>query len=222
MIVWHDADLDRAVEDAMAGGFENAGQVCSAASRLIVHRDIVKTFCNRLSERVAALRVGRGIDDPDVGPLVSQTQLEKVVGYVDGARADGASVRYGGERPSQPEGGFFYTPTVLEGVPENAAILREEVFGPVVTVSVVETEAAALALANGVGYGLAAGIQTSDIGRALRLAQRLEAGSVWINGWYLGGVQAPTGGMKQSGYGRERGLAGVRNYLQIKNVAIRL
>jgi acyl-CoA reductase-like NAD-dependent aldehyde dehydrogenase len=222
MIVWHDADLDRAVADAMAGGFENAGQVCSAASRLILHRDIAEPFCDRLAERIAALRIGRGTDDPDLGPLVSEVQRDAVESHVARARGEGARVRCGGERPAQPQGGFFYAPTLIDGVPEGAAILREEVFGPVVTASAVATEDAALALANGVGFGLVAGIQTRELSRALRFAQRLEAGSVWINGWYLGGVQAPTGGTKHSGYGRERGLAGVRNYLRIKNVAIRL
>ena len=118
--------------------------------------------------------------------------------------------------------GYFVAPTIFDLVPPEARIAREEVFGPVVTITRFATEPEALAIANGTGYGLVAGVYTRDISRALRLAKELEAGSVWINGWFIGGQQAPTGGIKDSGIGRERGLPGVRNYLQIKNVGIRL
>ena len=221
MIVWEDADLDRAVADAVAGGFENAGQVCSAASRLILHVGVFDAFAERLLAEVGRLRVGPGLDDPDLGPLVSAGHRDRVAAQVAGAVAAGARSR-GGTLPAGLGRGFFYPPTVLDRVPEAAAILHEEVFGPVVTLASVATEREALQLANGVGQGLVAGVQTRDVGRALRFAQRLDTGSVWVNGWYLGGVQAPTGGVKESGLGRERGLAGVANYLRVKNVAIRL
>ncbi|MBE7198771.1 MAG: aldehyde dehydrogenase family protein, partial [Parafilimonas terrae] len=222
MIVWDDADLDRAVADALVGGFDNGGQVCSAASRIIVHRAVAAAFTERLADKVSGLRVAAGLDDGDLGPLVSDVQHGKVLDHLEAARRAGARARLGGGRPKGFDRGYFVEPTVLVDVPAEAPILSAEVFGPVVTVAEVSGEEEALALANGVGYGLVAGIQTRDISRALRFAAALDTGSVWINGWYLGGVQAPTGGVKLSGIGRERGLAGVRNYLQTKNVAIRL
>src|SRR5262249_37171506 len=124
--------------------------------------------------------------------------------------------------PGHLKRGYFIEPTIFDRVAPSAAIAREEIFGPVGVAIAVDSEDKAVELANGLGYGLAAGIYTQDISRALPLAPRIEAGSIWINGWWMGGVQAPTGGMKDSGIGRERGLAGIRNYLQIKNVAIRL
>jgi acyl-CoA reductase-like NAD-dependent aldehyde dehydrogenase len=137
-------------------------------------------------------------------------------------KAEGARLRTGGNRPRHLQRGYFIEPTIFERVDPATAIAREEIFGPVGVALDMQSDAEAVALANGLGYGLAAGIYTQDISRALSLARRIEAGSIWINGWWMGGVQAPTGGMKESGIGRERGLAGIRNYLQIKNVAIRL
>src|SRR5215471_3741292 len=136
--------------------------------------------------------------------------------------AQKAQLRTGGQRSPHLQRGYFIEPTLFDGVDPAAAIAREEIFGPVGVAVEFTTEEEAVAIANGLGYGLAAGIYTRDIGRAMRLARALDSGSVWINGWWLGGVQAPTGGVKDSGIGRERGLAGVRNYLQIKNVAIRV
>ena len=222
MIVRADADLDRAVQDAAEGGFDNAGQVCSSSSRILVDRSVAKDFAERLAARAMALRVGPASEDLDVGPLVSAEQRDRVLAYLDGARRDGAHVLAGGGRPEHLPRGYFIAPTVLTGVTPAMTIAREEVFGPVVTITETHSDDEALAIANGVSTGLVAGIYSRDVGRALAMARRLETGSVWINGWYLGGVQAPTGGTKDSGIGRERGLAGIRNFLQIKNVAIRL
>jgi aldehyde dehydrogenase (NAD+) len=222
MIVFADADLDRAVADALAGSFENCGQVCSSSSRYLLEPAIREDFLGMLAAKAEALRVGPGIDNPDVGPIVSSEQYEKVTGYVARGSADGARLRTGGNRPRHLQRGYFIAPTIFDRVDPSSAIAREEIFGPVGVALDIEGEDQAVDLANGLGYGLAAGIYTSDISRALRLARRIQAGSIWINGWWMGGVQAPTGGMKDSGIGRERGLAGIRNYLQIKNVAIRL
>ncbi|HEY2111811.1 MAG TPA: aldehyde dehydrogenase family protein, partial [Dongiaceae bacterium] len=208
MIVFADADLERAVADALAGSFENCGQVCSSSSRYLLEPAIREDFLGMLSAKAEALRVGPGMDNPDIGPIVSSEQYEKVTGYIARGSADGARLRTGGTRPRHLQRGYF--------------IAREEIFGPVGVALDIGGEDQAVDLANGLGYGLAAGIYTNDISRALRLARRIQAGSIWINGWWMGGVQAPTGGMKDSGIGRERGLAGIRNYLQIKNVAIRL
>jgi aldehyde dehydrogenase (NAD+) len=222
MIVFADADLERAVADALAGSFENCGQVCSSSSRYLLEPAIREDFLGMLSAKAEALRVGPGMDNPDIGPIVSSEQYEKVTGYVARGSADGARLRTGGARPRHLQRGYFIAPTIFDRVEPSAAIAREEIFGPVGVALDIGGEDQAVDLANGLGYGLAAGIYTSDISRALRLARRIQAGSIWINGWWMGGVQAPTGGMKDSGIGRERGLAGIRNYLQIKNVAIRL
>ena len=222
MIVFPDADLGRAVEDAMEGIFDNCGQVCSAASRLVLHNKISKEFINRLREKASRLSVGPGMQDPDIGPLVSNEHFQRVMEYVKSGVLDGARLVFGGQRPKELEQGFFMEPTIFDRANTDMRIAREEVFGPVIVTLEFEEDAQAVRIANGVSYGLVAGVYTRDITRALRLAQQINAGSVWINGWYLGGVQAPVGGYKDSGFGRERGLAGIHNYLQVKNVAIRL
>jgi acyl-CoA reductase-like NAD-dependent aldehyde dehydrogenase len=222
MIVFADADLDRAVADAVVGAFDNAGQVCSSASRILVQRGRLDAFLDRLVARAKSLTVGPGVASPDLGPLVSAEQHESVAGYIARGVAEGARLRCGGGRPRDLPRGYFIQPTVFDRVTPEMTIAREEIFGPVASIIAFEEADEAIAIANSVGYGLVAGIYTSDISRALGCARRLETGSVWINGWYMGGVQAPTGGIKDSGIGRERGLAGIRNYLQIKNIAIRL
>jgi aldehyde dehydrogenase (NAD+) len=222
MIVFADADVGRAVDDAAMATFENCGQVCSSTGRYLLHPQIRDEFLDRLQAKAAALSIGPGIDNHDLGPLVSRDQYERVTGYIAQGARGGARLRYGGQRPRHLQRGYFIEPTLFDRVDAGAAIAREEIFGPVGVALDFTTEDEALALANGLGYGLAAGLYTRDIGRALRLARALDSGSVWINGWWLGGVQAPTGGVKESGIGRERGLAGMRNYLQIKNVAVRL
>jgi aldehyde dehydrogenase (NAD+) len=222
MLVFPDADLDRAVGDALSATFENCGQVCSSSSRYLLHREIREEFLERLTDRARRLRVGAGLENPDIGPTVSREQYERVTGYIARGKAEGARLRTGGHRPRHLQRGFFIEPTIFDRVEPSAVIAREEIFGPVGVAIDFQTDDEAVAIANGLGYGLAAGVYTQDISRALRLARRIEAGSVWINGWWMGGVQAPTGGVKDSGIGRERGLAGIRNYFQIKNVAIRL
>ncbi|MFO1149455.1 MAG: aldehyde dehydrogenase family protein [Alsobacter sp.] len=222
MIVRADADLDRAAADIAEGGFDNCGQVCSSSSRVLVDRAVAAELADRLAARARALRVGPALADLDLGPLVSDEQHGRVMAFLDGARRDGARFVTGGSRPADLARGYFVAPTVLDRVDPGLAIAREEVFGPVITITETSSDDEALAIANAVPTGLVAGIHTRDVSVALTMARRLETGSVWINGWFMGGVQAPTGGVKDSGIGRERGLAGIRNFLQIKNVAIRL
>jgi aldehyde dehydrogenase (NAD+) len=222
VLVFADADLDRLVEDVADGAFGNSGQVCSACSRLLVAEPIFDELVDRLAARTKRITVGPGRDDPDIGPLVSDEQLNKVTGHIEEARRAGARLATGGGRPAHLSRGYFVSPTIFAGVDPSLRIMREEVFGPVLTVTPMRDESEAIRLANGLGYGLVAGVYTRDISRALRLAQQLETGSVWINGWFIGGQQAPTGGAKDSGIGRERGLPGLRNYLSTKNVGIRL
>jgi aldehyde dehydrogenase (NAD+) len=219
MIIFEDADLDKAAFDALDGSFGNTGQVCSSASRILVHRSVQGAFLDRFAAGASRLSVGRGIDDCDLGPLVSREQYDKVMAYLG---SGSGRVRLGGGRPSGLDRGYFVAPTILDEVDPASAVAREEIFGPVATVIAFEAPDEALSLANGLGFGLVAGVYSRDISRALSFARDIEAGSVWVNGWFIGGVQAPTGGIKDSGIGRERGLPGVRNYLSIKNVGIRL
>ncbi len=222
LIVFEDADLDRALSDAMEAVFGNCGQVCSAASRLLLHRSIQREFLERFRERASVLKVAPGLEDGDLGPLVSKEQLHRALRYIDDGLQEGAKVVLGGKRPDHLPHGYFLLPTIFDQVHPKMRIAQEEIFAPVVVAMPFETDEEALQIANDVPYGLVAGVYTQDLRRAMKFAQRLESGSVWINGWYLGGVQAPTGGVKASGFGRERGLAGIHNYLQIKNVAIKL
>ncbi|CAM5761733.1 aldehyde dehydrogenase [Labrys miyagiensis] len=222
VIVFEDADLDRAVNDILDGAFGNSGQVCSSSSRLILHRAIHDEFLDRLAHAAKGLTVGPGLADRDLGPVVSAEQYQRVTGYIEKGKGEGARLRLGGGRPGGLDRGYFVEPTILDRVEPSHVVAREEIFGPVAVGLSFETADEAKALANGLGYGLVAGLYTQDISRALRLAQDIEAGSVWINGWFIGGQQAPTGGIKDSGVGRERGLPGIMNYLQIKNVGIRL
>jgi aldehyde dehydrogenase (NAD+) len=222
MIVFEDADLDRAAFDALDGCFGNTGQICSSSSRFLVHRSVRAAFVDKLCAGAAKLSVGPGLDNCDLGPLVSEEQYGKVSAYLDKGRDSGAALRLGGGRPEGLNRGYFVAPTVFDGVDPQSAVAQEEIFGPVAAVLSFETADEALRLANSLNYGLVGGVYSRDIGRALAFARDIEAGSVWINGWFIGGVQAPTGGIKDSGIGRERGLPGIRNYLSIKNVGIRL
>jgi aldehyde dehydrogenase (NAD+) len=222
MIVFADADLKRAAFDALDGAFGNSGQVCSSSSRFLVHRSVRDAFVDLLAEGAAGLTVGAGLDNCDLGPLVSAQQHAKVGSYLDAGRQSGARLRLGGGRPSFLDAGYFVAPTVFDRVDPQSTVAREEIFGPVAVVLDFETDDEALQMANGLGFGLVAGVYSRDISRALTFARDIEAGSVWINGWFIGGVQAPTGGIKDSGVGRERGLPGIRNYLSIKNIGIRL
>jgi aldehyde dehydrogenase (NAD+) len=222
MIVFDDADLDRAAFDALDGAFGNSGQVCSSSSRFLLHRSIKDAFLEKLAAGAAKLTVGRGLDNCDLGPLVSKEQHDKVFSYLDAGRHAGATLRAGGGRPRGLDRGYFVEPTIFDGVDPAGKLAREEIFGPVAVAMTFDTPDGALEMANGLGYGLVSGVYSQNISRALTFARDLEAGSVWINGWFIGGVQAPTGGIKDSGIGRERGLPGIRNYLSIKNIGIRL
>jgi aldehyde dehydrogenase (NAD+) len=213
LLVFADADLDRLLAEIVPAAFENAGQVCSAAARLLIQAPLFVELAARLVERVAGL---------ELGPLISAGQRARVLAMLAEARAGGARILCGGGPPADRARGFFLAPTLVRDVPPGCRLAREELFAPVLLLEPFTDEAEALARANATGFGLVAGLFTRDLSRALRLARALEAGSVWINGWYLGGQQAPTGGVKDSGFGRERGLPGLLNYVRIKNLAIRL
>ncbi len=222
MIVFADADMERAVNAALDGAFDNSGQVCSSVSRLLLQHEIKDAFLKAFVARAERLTTTAGRDSGDLGPLVSEDQFNKVTRHIADAIERGGRLLLGGTRPNGCKTGYFMQPTVFRDVDPSSMLASEETFGPVVSAFGFDGEDEAIALANGLPYGLAAGIHTGNIDRALRLARRLEAGTVWINGWFIGGVQAPTGGVKSSGFGRERGLAGINNYLRIKNVGLHI
>ncbi len=221
-IIFADADLDLAAAEVIKGIYSNAGQICSAGSRLLVEERIREPLLERVIARSRQVRVGPGMARPDMGPLVSAEHYERVNGYIEIGRREGARVLTGGGRPADLERGYFVAPTVFDKVTGDMRIAQEEIFGPVLATLTFRDEEEALAIANGTPYGLVAGIFTNDINRALRLAGAIRAGQIYINEYYAGGEETPFGGTGQSGFGREKGLATLQGYTQIKNIAIRL
>ncbi|WP_119460194.1 aldehyde dehydrogenase family protein [Rhodospirillaceae bacterium SYSU D60014] len=220
-IVYPDADLDQAVASTAIGIFSNAGQICSAASRLLVHRSVHDTVVDRLVARAKDLSIGPGIEEHDLTPLISAPQLDRVEAYCLAGVQAGAVAATGGRRVTGRPG-HFMQPTIFTGVAPDMTIAREEIFGPVLSVMPFDEPAEAIAIANGTDYGLVAGVYTQDLALAHWSAERLVAGQVFVNEWFAGGVETPFGGTKRSGYGREKGQEALLNYVQTKNVAIRL
>ena len=221
-IVMPDANLEAAARAGALAVVRNSGQSCFATTRLLVHRSVHDEFVDLLVQGLSGLTMGHALDDADLGPLASQRQLDRVTDFVADARTAGATVAVGGNRPEEGGDGFFYEPTLLVNVTNNMRVAQEEVFGPVQSVLVFDDEDEAIALANDTAYGLAAGIFTSAVGTAHRLAARLQAGQVHVNRYPLGGVETPFGGYKSSGIGREKGLEALRGYTQVKTVIMDL
>ncbi|MFC6988559.1 aldehyde dehydrogenase family protein [Haloplanus sp. GCM10025708] len=217
-IVFPDADLDSAADWVATAIFTNAGQVCSAADRLLVHESVHDELVERVVDAAESYSLGPGVEDPDMGPLVSEEQFEKVTDYVELGRAEGATLAAGGDAPNRE--GHFVEPTVFTDVSNDMRIAQEEIFGPVLVVVPFSTADEALELANDVEYGLTSGVFTSDVTRAHRFARDLEAGNVYVNQWFGDTNQTPFGGYKMSGIGREKGLEALESYLRTKNVAI--
>jgi succinate-semialdehyde dehydrogenase/glutarate-semialdehyde dehydrogenase len=218
-LVFEDADLDAAVDGAMLAKMRNVGEACTAANRFHVHESLADEFSRRLAERMGKLKVGRGTEPGvDVGPLIDGKQREKVQELVTDAVDRGAEVLVGGQPGGGP--GYFYDPTVLAAVPDDARLLAEEIFGPVAPVATFTSDEQALEAANRTEYGLVAYVYTRDLERALRVAEGLETGMVGLNQGVVSNPAAPFGGVKQSGFGREGGFEGVDEYLETKYVAI--
>ncbi|WP_020087008.1 aldehyde dehydrogenase family protein [Hyphomicrobium zavarzinii] len=218
IVVFDDADLEQVVEWVMFGIFWNQGQVCSATSRLIVERGIAGRLIERLVEEARKITIGNGMDEGVLlGPLVSRSQYDKVLGYIEIGKQE-ARLASGGRRPPGFDAGYFLEPTIFTGVPPDARIWREEIFGPVLCVAEFGTEEEALTLANGSEFGLAAAVMTRDLERAARVADRFEAGVVWINCSQPNFLEPPWGGMKKSGVGRELGTWGLMNFLEPKQI----
>ena len=223
-IVHEDADLEAFENDVRWGIFFNAGQVCSAMSRVIVHESKHDELIERVSKVAKSLSVGPGIERPqfgaNMGPMVSETQRDRAAGMVSAAEAEGARVVTGGRKMNIP--GAFLEPTILADVEPDMVIANEEVFGPVLSVLSFKTDEDAINIANGTPYGLVGGVFTKDLDRATHAARKMRAGQVFVNEWYAGGVETPFGGYGKSGYGREKGREALWNYVQTKNVAIKL
>ena len=218
-LVFEDADVEAAVDGAMVAKMRNMGEACTAANRFLVHESVAREFGQLLGERMGALRTGRGQESgTDVGPLINADAVESVGQLVTDAVHDGAEVLCGG---SAPEGaGHFYSPTVLLGVPAEARINNEEIFGPVAPITTVTSDDEAIALANATEYGLASYVYTRDLARTVKVAEALEFGMVGINSGLISNPAAPFGGVKASGFGREGGFEGIEEYLDTTYVAI--
>jgi acyl-CoA reductase-like NAD-dependent aldehyde dehydrogenase len=223
-IVLADADLEAALRGALTGIFYNKGEVCAAGSRLLVEQRIHDEFVARLLERVNGLKVGDPMDKATrMGPVVSAQQLESVLGYVEAGRREGATLAAGGERARVGDGrGYFVQPTVFTDVTSAMRIAREEIFGPVLSVIPFKDADDAVAQGNETFYGLAAAVWTRDVGKALRVARALRAGTVWVNAYNLYDAALPFGGFKESGFGRELGQAGLDLYTEVKSVWVDL
>jgi succinate-semialdehyde dehydrogenase/glutarate-semialdehyde dehydrogenase len=218
-LVFEDADLESAVEGAMAAKMRNNGEACTSANRFHVAESVAEEFTRRFAERMGALRLGRGTEpDTDVGPLIDEAGRRKVVSLVDDALERGARTVVGGSPAPGP--GYFYPPTVLAGVPRDARILHEEVFGPVAPIATFRTEEEGIDAANDTEFGLVAYAYTRDLQRALRVAESLQAGMVGLNQGVVSNAAAPFGGVKQSGLGREGGHEGINEYLNVKYIAV--
>lgn len=220
-IIFADADFDTAVDQALNAVYFHAGQICSAGTRVIVEESIYDAFVEALVARVKKIRLGSGFEtDTQMGPLISQAHLDKVMAYVDNGVKEGAKVAVGGSRPTDPklQNGFFYLPTVLTECTTDMSVVQHEGFGPVITVERFRDEKEAIRLANDSIYGLAGGVWTKDIAKAQRCVAKMRMGTVWINDANVYFPHAPWGGFKQSGIGRELGKPGLEEYQETKHV----
>jgi betaine-aldehyde dehydrogenase len=223
LIVFDDADLENAVGGAMLGNFYSTGQVCSNGTRVFVQDGIRERFLDRLTARTKAIRIGDPLDpETQMGPLINKAQHEKVTGYIEIGKREGARLLHGGDVPALQgfEGGFFVEPTIFTDVTDDMRIAREEIFGPVMSVLSFSAEDEVIERANDTEFGLSAGVFTRDLPRAHRVVGELQAGTCWINHYNLSPVEIPFGGVKQSGMGRENSLAALAHYSQLKSVYV--
>ena len=221
-----DCDIDKAIEGTMRSAFVNCGQVCLGTERVYVERPIFDEFVKRLKEGVAKLKLGRPEDeDANFGPLVSLEHRNKVHSYYKLAVQEGATVEIGGGIPDMGEAlndGAWIEPTIWTGLPDDARVIKEEIFGPCCHIRPFDTEEEVIALANDTDYGLAATIWSENSARSIRVAEQMETGLVWINSWFLRDLRTAFGGAKQSGVGREGGIHGLEFYTELKNICLKL
>ena len=223
-IICADADIDGVVEGAMVGVFFNQGEVCSAGSRILIEESIKDEFTSKLAARANAMTIGNGLDNPDMGPLISKSHMEKVLDYIETAKKEGCRLVCGGRRYTENGcgNGYFITPTVFDNCPPDCRIVREEVFGPVVTIQTFKTEEEAVKMANDTEFGLAGAVFTSDGAKALRVVKEIRAGIMWVNCYNPAFIEAPWGGYRKSGIGRELGADGLDEYAETKQININL
>ncbi|USK51323.1 aldehyde dehydrogenase [Bacillus sp. CMF12] len=222
-IIFADADLDEVIETTIKSSFVNQGEVCLCGSRIYVERPIYSEFVSRFAERVKALKVGHPLDDDtNVGALVSKEHYDRVMGYVEIAKNDGGTIVTGGKRPEGLEKGYYLEPTIITDLSRNSRCIREEIFGPVVTVTPFDMEEEVVMQANDTHYGLSATIWTSNLKRAHRVSHQIEAGIIWVNTWFLRDLRTPFGGMKNSGIGRTGGMHSIDFYSELSNITIKL
>ncbi|MGI6127916.1 MAG: aldehyde dehydrogenase family protein, partial [Planifilum sp.] len=217
-------DLEEAARWVVSSIIQNAGQTCSAGSRLLVELSIHDQFLSMVKARLESITVGPGIRNPDMGPIISEKQLRTVMGYIALAEEEGAEILTGGARLEDGElaRGFFVAPTLLDRVPQGGRVATEEIFGPVLSTLTFEDVDEAISIANETPYGLVAGVHTRDLSKALTVAKKVRAGQVFINTYGAGGgVEMPFGGYGKSGFGREKGLEALLHFTQLKNVLIR-
>ena len=222
-IVFADADLDRAAASAATTLMQNSAQTCTAPTRLLLESAAHDRFVDLLAQRIRSIRLGRGLDNPDMGPVVSERQMHRVLGFLEGGVKDGATAVTGGGRAVAAElaRGYFIEPTLLDRVSRGSLLEQEEIFGPVLTVTSFDSVDEAIAIANGTPYGLVTGIWTKDLGKALTVATAVKSGQVRVNAYTVeGSIGLPFGGYKRSGFGREQGVEALANYTQVKNVMI--
>jgi len=222
-IVFADAPMEQALEGVVRAIIQNAGQTCSAGARLLIEEDAKALFIKRLVDRFQTLKIGPGEADVDMGPLLNERQYVKISSLLQQAKEDGYVITGGDTLTIKGyEKGYYIQPTILEGVDADAELAQEEIFGPVLTILTFSTVEEAIALANGTDYGLVAGVWSKDLDTAHYVASRVKAGQVFVNNYgAAGGIQMPFGGYKKSGIGREKGFVALRNYTQMKNIAIR-
>jgi len=222
-IVFADADIERAAASAATTLMQNSAQTCTAPTRLLLEESAHDRFVEVLSTRIKKIRLGRGLDNPDMGPVVSERQMQRVLGYIESGAGDGATALTGGRRADSPElaAGYFIEPTLLDRVARGTVLEQEEIFGPVLTVTTFRSIDDAIAIANGTPYGLVTGVWTRDLSKALTVATAVKSGQVRINSYSVeGSIGLPFGGYKRSGFGREQGVEALANYTQLKNVMI--
>jgi aldehyde dehydrogenase (NAD+) len=223
-IVFADADMEAAVRGAMTGIFYNKGEVCAAGSRLFLEQSIHDEFMSKLTDRVKTFKVGDPMDKATrMGPVVSKAQMDTVLGYIEAGKREGAQLVAGGQRASVGNGkGYYVEPTIFDGVSNSMTIAREEIFGPVLSVIPFKSVDEGIAQGNATSYGLAAAVWTRDVGKALRAAKAIRAGTVWVNAYNLFDAALPFGGFKESGFGREMGSVGLDGYTEVKTVWVDL
>src|SRR6202521_3967337 len=222
-IVFADADIERAAASAATTLMQNSAQTCTAPTRLLLEESAHGRFVELLAQRIGTIRRGRGLDNPDMGPVVSERQMNRVLGYLAAGKKDGATAVTGGGRSQAPDlaRGYFIEPTLLDRVARGTALEQEEIFGPVLTVTTFVSVEEAIAVANGTPYGLVTGVWTRDLSKALTVATAVKSGQVRINSYSVeGSIGLPFGGYRRSGFGREQGVEALANYTQIKNVMI--